>query len=194
MLLGPEVAGVVDPESLGSSLHALVGMGVAIILFEGGLQLELRRLRREQVVIRRLVTLGAVITAIGGAVAAHAALGWHWRLAFLFGALVIVTGPTVVTPLLRRLRIRGAVATVLEAEGVLIDAIGAITAAVVLEVVLRPSDESLILAAPEIALRLGFGILAGLIAGGMLAGLFRFRGVIPEAYQKVLTLSIAVLI
>jgi len=194
VLLGPEVAGIVDPESLGSSLHALVGMGVAIILLEGGLQLELRRLRREQVVIRRLVTLGAVITAIGGAVTAHMALGWDWRLASLFGALVIVTGPTVVTPLLRRLRIRGAVATVLEAEGVLIDAIGAITAAVVLEVVLRPSDESLILAAPEIALRLGFGILAGLIAGGVLAGLLRFRGVIPEAYQKVLTLSVAVLI
>ncbi|MGB5194696.1 MAG: sodium:proton antiporter, partial [Polyangiales bacterium] len=194
VLLGPEVAGLVHPASLGSSLHALVGMGVAIILLEGGLQLELRRLRREQVVIRRLVTLGAVITTIGGAVAAHFALGWDWRLASLFGALVIVTGPTVVTPLLRRLRVRGAVATVLEAEGVLIDAVGAITAAVVLEVVLRPSDESLILAAPEIALRLGFGILAGLIGGGALAGLLRFRGVIPEAYQKVLTLSVAVLI
>ena len=194
VLLGPEVAGLVHPASLGSSLHALVGMGVAILLLEGGLQLELRRLRREQVVIRRLVTLGAMITTIGGAVAAHFALGWDWRLASLFGALVIVTGPTVVTPLLRRLRVRGAVATVLEAEGVLIDAVGAITAAVVLEVVLRPSDESLILAAPEIALRLGFGILAGLIGGGALAGLLRFRGVIPEAYQKVLTLSVAVLI
>ena len=194
VLLGPEVAGLVHPASLGSSLHALVGMGVAIILLEGGLQLELRRLRREQVVIRRLVTLGAMITTIGGAVAAHFALGWDWRLSSLFGALVIVTGPTVVTPLLRRLRVRGAVATVLEAEGVLIDAVGAITAAVVLEVVLRPSDESLILAAPEIALRLGFGILAGLIGGGALAGLLRFRGVIPEAYQKVLTLSVAVLI
>ena len=194
VLLGPEVAGIVDPESLGSSLHALVGMGVAIILLEGGLQLELRRLRREQVVIRRLVTLGAVITAIGGAVAAHEALGWDWRLASLFGALVIVTGPTVVTPLLRRLRIRGAVPTVLEAEGVLIDAIGAITAAVVLEVVLRPSDESLLLAAPQIALRLGFGVWAGLVAGGVLAGLLRFRGLIPEAYHKVLTLSVAVLI
>ncbi len=194
VLLGPEVAGIVDPQSLGSSLQALVGMGVAIILFEGGLQLELRRLRREQVVIRRLVTVGAVITAIGGAVAAHYALGWDWRLASLFGALVIVTGPTVVTPLLRRLRIRGAAPTVLEAEGVLIDAIGAITAAVVLEVVLRPSDESLILAAPQIALRLGFGVLAGLVAGGVLAGLLRFRGLIPEAYQKVLTLSVAVLV
>ncbi|HSN83725.1 MAG TPA: sodium:proton antiporter [Polyangiales bacterium] len=194
VLLGPEVAGIVDPASLGSSLQALVGMGVAIILLEGGLQLELRRLRREQVVIRRLVTLGAVITAIGGALAAHHALGWDWRLASLFGALVIVTGPTVVTPLLRRLRIRGAVPTVLEAEGVLIDAIGAITAAVVLEVVLRPSNESLVLAAPQIALRLGFGVLAGLLAGGVLAGLLRFRGLIPQAYHKVLTLSIAVLI
>jgi len=194
VLLGPEMAGLVHPASLGSSLHALVGMGVAIILLEGGLQLELRRLRREQVIIRRLVTVGALITTIGGAVAAHFALGWDWRLASLFGALVIVTGPTVVTPLLKRLRVRGAVSTVLEAEGVLIDAVGAITAAVVLEVVLRPSDESLILAAPEIALRLGFGILAGLIGGGVLAGLLRFRGVIPEAYHKVLTLSIAVLI
>jgi len=194
VLLGPEVAGLVHPESLGSSVHALVGFAVAVILFEGGLQLDLRRLRREQVVIRRLVTIGAVITAIGGAVTARLVLGWNWRLAALFGTLVIVTGPTVVTPLLHRLRIQRTVATILEAEGVLIDAVGAITAAVVLEAVLRPSDQGILLAAPEIAARIGFGIAAGILGGAVLAFLLRFRNVIPEAFQNVMTLATVVLI
>jgi len=194
VILGPEVAGLVHPNSLGESVHALVGFGVAVILFEGGLQLDLRRLRREQVVIRRLVTIGPVITAVGGALAARLMLGWSWTLAALFGTLVIVTGPTVVTPLLRRLRVQRNVATVLEAEGVLIDAVGAITAAVVLEVVLSPSDQGILLAAPEIAVRIGFGIAAGMLGGALLALLLRFRNLVPEAFQNVLTLATVVLI
>lgn len=193
VILGPEVAGVVHPDSLGSSVHALVGFGVAVILFEGGLQLNFRRLRREQVVIRRLVTVGAVMTAVGGTLTARAVLGWNWRLASLFGTLVIVTGPTVVTPLLRRLRMQRNVATILEAEGVLIDAIGAITAAVVFDVVLTPSNENLILAAPEIALRIGFGVLVGLVGGALLALLLRFRQAIPDTFRNVLTLALVVL-
>ena len=134
--LGPDGAGWVVPADLGDGLFQIVRLAVAVILFEGGLNLELRRLRRESAPIRRLVTTGAMWTAIGGAAAAYLLMGWSWGLSALFGALVVVTGPTVIKPLLRVVRLRPRVATVLEAEGVLIDPVGAILAAVTLEVVI----------------------------------------------------------
>jgi NhaP-type Na+/H+ or K+/H+ antiporter len=74
--------------------------------------------------------LGALVSAIGGTLAAKTFLDWDWKISALFGTLVIVTGPTVVTPLLRRIKVRHSVGTVLEAEGVFLDAIGAIVAVV----------------------------------------------------------------
>lgn len=192
-LLGPDVTNVVRPSSLGDGLHDLVGFAVAVILFEGGLSLDIHRLRREQRPIRQLVTLGAVASLVAGALLAFGTLGWGWRRALLFGSLVVVTGPTVVTPLVRRLRVAKTVSTVLEAEGVLIDAVGAITAAVALEFVLRPSGESLALAGPTIALRLAFGSMVGLLAGGTLALLLRVRNLVPEGLENPFTLAWAVL-
>ncbi len=90
------------------------------------MNLRLGRMRREARSIRQLVTLGALVTAAGGALAAHLILRWNWVLATLFGTLVMVTGPTVINPLLRRFKVKERVATVLEAEGILVDAIGAI--------------------------------------------------------------------
>lgn len=165
-VLGPDVAGVLDPEALGPALQVLVGLAVAVILFEGGLNLDLRRLRREATSIRRLVTLGALITALGGTLAARLILGWGWTPSVLFGTLVIVTGPTVVTPLLRRIKLKRKLATVLEAEGVLVDAIGAVVAVVALEVVIDPVlAESLAEGLWSLVSRLGFGLAAGLAGG-----------------------------
>ncbi len=191
VVLGPDVAGVVRPDTLGSGLLGLVGFAVAVILFEGGLNLDVRRLRRAQRPIRQLVTVGALVTAVGGTLVAKVILGWDWRLCILFGTLVIVTGPTVITPLLKRLNVQRRVATVLEAEGVLIDAIGAITAAVAMEVALSPSGTNLAAGVAHIGLRLGFGVLAGLVGGGVLAVLLRFRHVIPDGLENVLTLGVA---
>ena len=97
------------------------------------MNLEWKRLRREAATIRRLVTVGAVITWAGAVCASHYLMHWDWRLAIVFGALVIVTGPTVVSPLLRRIRVNRNLQTILEAEGVFIDAIGAILAVVAFE-------------------------------------------------------------
>ena len=142
----------------------LVGFAVAVILFEGGMNLRLRRIRSEGRAIRQLITVGALVTAVGGTLAARLGLGWDWRLSILFGTLVIVTGPTVVTPLLRRLRIQWSVATVLEAEGVLIDAIGAIIAVVAVEVAIHPTGLGVARGALEVVGRLGFGVVFGVIA------------------------------
>ena len=136
--LGPDGLGWVQPGGLGSGLYSLVDLAVAVILFEGGLNLEISRLRREQAAIRRLVTWGAAITLVGGTLAARGFLGWDWGVALLFGSLVVVTGPTVVGPLIAELRLRPRVATVLEAEGVLIDPIGAILAVLALEIITAP--------------------------------------------------------
>ena len=78
MLLGPDVAGIVQPASLGSALQILVGFAVAVILFEGGMNLNVKRLQRQARVIRRLLTSGALITACGGTVTAKLLMGWDW--------------------------------------------------------------------------------------------------------------------
>ena len=191
VLLGPDLLGIVRPDSLGEGLQTLVGFAVAVILFEGGMNLNLRRLRREALAIRRLVTWGALVTAVGGALAARWLLGWDWTLSALFGTLVIVTGPTVINPLLRRIRVNPNLATVLEAEGVLVDAIGAIVAVVALEVALSPSGQSLAMGALHLMTRLGFGALLGTVTGLAVAALLRSEHWVPEGLGNVFTLAMA---
>ncbi len=190
VVLGPDLLNAVRPDSLGqTTLQALVGFAVAVVLFEGGLNLDVGRLRREARSIRQLVTLGAGVTAVGGAAAAHWLLGWSWTLSAIFGSLVIVTGPTVVTPLLRRVRLKRSVSTVLEAEGVLIDSIGAVVAVVTLEVVLRPPDEPFSHGVLTLFLRLGVGAIAGAVVGAVIAFLLGRERVVPEGLANVFTLS-----
>jgi NhaP-type Na+/H+ or K+/H+ antiporter len=191
VLLGPDVLGVVRPAALGSSLGTLVGFAVAVILFEGGMSLDLKRLRREARSIRQLVTLGALVTAAGASLAARLILRWDWVISILFGTLVMVTGPTVITPLLRRIKVKPRVATVLEAEGVFVDAVGAIVAVVALEVAISPGS-SLALAAWHAVSRLGFGAGLGLAGGLVLAGLLRREGLVPEGLESVFILAAAV--
>ena len=194
VLFGPDVANVVRPSSVGAALPILISFSVAVILFEGGLSLDLRRLRREGRAIRQLATVGALVSSVGGAVLAHAVMGWPWRLSMLFGTLAMVTGPTVVNPLLKRLRVESSTATVLEAEGVLVDALGAISATVALEVALKPTGERFALGLLQIGLRLGFGILAGGLIGFALARLLRTRNVLPEGLENIVTLAVVLLL
>ncbi len=189
MGLGPDGLGWVQPGALGEGLFGIVELAVAVILFEGGLNLEFSRLVRSQTAIRRLVTWGALITGLGATLAVHVLLGWPWLLASLFGSLVTVTGPTVIGPLLNELRLRPRVATVLEAEGVLIDPVGAVLAVLVLEVALTPDADTLALAARAVLMQLGFGAVAGLVGGFCLAGLLRIRKVVPDGYENIVALA-----
>ena len=187
--LGPDGADVVRPATLGEALQILVGFAVAIILFEGGLALNINRLRRAQRPVQRLVTVGAVVTLIVGTLVAKLAMGWPWKVSFLFGALIIVTGPTVVTPLLRRFQVEPRVATVLEAEGVLIDAVGAVTAAVALEVALSPTSRNVAAGFLSLASSLGFGVIAGVIGGALLALMLRAKRLIPDGFENIFALG-----
>ena len=192
VVMGPDVLNIIRPqEAIGSqSLQLLVGFAVAIILFEGGLSLRIRELRKEATSIRRLVTYGAIVTLVGGAVVARIFLRWDWTLCILFGSLVIVTGPTVINPLLRRIRVKRKLATILEAEGVFIDAIGAIIAIVALELTLD-NTPSLLGGVASAFGRLGFGVLLGLTGGFVLAGLLKREKLIPHGLENVFTLSFA---
>ncbi|MBM7115310.1 cation:proton antiporter [Archangium primigenium] len=189
VLLGPEVLGLVRPTTLGGALPMLVNFSVAVILFEGALSLDVRRLRKEGRVIRWLVTVGALVTALCGALAARHVMGWSWRNALLFGTLVMVTGPTVITPLLRRIRVVRPVETVLEGEGIFVDAVGAITAVVALEVALRPPEEALSTFFHALALRWAVGLGVGGLAGGLIARGLKSQRAIPEELRNVFSLA-----
>jgi len=192
--LGPDGLGWVDPRSLGGGQSTILDIAVAVILFEGGLNLQIAQLRREQTSIRRLVTWGALVTVLGASLAVRHLLGWDWALALLFGSLVIVTGPTVVGPLIAELRLKSRVATVLEAEGVLIDPIGALVAVLTLTLVLSPDLGSLADAGVDLLVRLSFGALAGSAAGLLLAGALRVRRLVPEGLENIFSLAVVLLL
>jgi NhaP-type Na+/H+ or K+/H+ antiporter len=193
--LGPDGLGWVQPRDLGEGLFAIVDFAVAIILFEGGLNLQWRRLLRSGRAIRQLITLGALTTLVGGALAVHLILGWSAMPSLMFGALVVVTGPTVIGPLVSELRLRPRVSTVLEAEGVLIDPIGAILAVLILGLALSGDPGSLLLAQGGAGLaRFGIGTAVGVLAGFALARALRVSRLLPDGLQNVFVLSAVLLL
>ncbi len=173
VLLGPDGFGLLHPQGLGVGLEVIVALAVAVILFEGGLNLELRALGKVSGSLRNLVTLGTLLTLVGGGMAAHWLAEFPWTIAFLYASLVVVTGPTVIGPLLKQVRVDRRVATILEGEGVLIDPVGAILAVVVLDTIVN-SDAGPLEAFIGLSLRLGIGALIG-GAGGWLLSLFLKR-------------------
>lgn len=187
VLLGPDGAGLIIPGSLGPALEILTGFAVSVILFEGGMNLHFRRIRAQAGVIRRLISMGLLTTMLAGAAGAKLLMGWDWRTSILFGSLVTVTGPTVITPLLRRIRVRRDVETLLEAEGVFIDGVGAIVAVVTLETAIGGADT--LHEAASIPLRLLAGLALGAVGGLLLAGALRSRRLVPERFRNILVLS-----
>ncbi|MEZ4365146.1 MAG: sodium:proton antiporter [Kofleriaceae bacterium] len=190
--LGPDGANWVRPQVLGAGLPAFVGFAVAIILFEGALNIRFAALRHRAVSIRRLVTVGALVTGTLATLFAGLLMPWSWPLAALFGTLVIVTGPTVVNPLVRRLRLAPHLADILVAEGIFIDAVGATVAVVTLEVVVAQTNSAAAGQAFTIFLRFGAGALVGGVAGLILVGLLRVRRLVPHGLENVLALAMAV--
>lgn len=115
------------------SLFYFVSLAISIILFEGGLTLRMGEIKNVGPVITKLITVGSLVTFFGGAVAAHYVFYLSWKISFLFSALIIVTGPTVITPILRNIPLRKDLSAVLKWEGILIDPIGALVAVLVFE-------------------------------------------------------------
>ncbi len=137
ILCGPFGLAFVHPEALGDSLEALIHLGVAIILFEGGLSLDPQRLSKVGSAVGNLLTIGVAVTGVASAAVAHWAVDMPWATAALFGAIVTVTGPTVIVPLLRHMIAPRKVKTILLSEGLMVDPIGAILAYLVLQWIAR---------------------------------------------------------
>jgi len=190
--LGPDGLAWVHPRALGDGFFAVVDLSVAVILFEGALNLRVSRLRRAQAAIRHLVLSGAVLTLGGAALAVHWILGWGAQQSILFGSLVVVTGPTVIGPLLSEARLRPRVATVLNAESVLIDPVGAILAVLVLEIAVSPENAAT--GATDFMLRVGTGTLFGLVCGLALSRLLRVRRLLPDGHENIFVLAAVLLV
>lgn len=173
ILLGSDGIEVLHPHMLGIALEVIVALATAIILFEGGLNLDLQELSKVSTSLQLLVTLGTMVTLLGGSMAAHWLGEFPWSIAFLFASLVVVTGPTVVSPLLKHINVDRQVATLLEGEGVLIDPVGAILAVVVLNTILN-NHTDFITAMSSLVMRLGIGGVIG-AAGAWLMSLISKR-------------------
>lgn len=189
-LVGPLFGWLKPTEVFPTELfYPLVSMAVGLILFEGGLTLRFSELRNTRRVVINLVSWGALVTWLCGAAAAYLVAGLSVELALLFGALIIVTGPTVIAPLLRIVRPNANVASVLKWESIVIDAVGALVAVLVLEaIVLLSRDEPLF----SIVLLLGRFLLVGTAvgaAGGVaLSWLLRKRA-LPDYLINVTALA-----
>jgi NhaP-type Na+/H+ or K+/H+ antiporter len=188
--VGP-VLGWIRPADLVPSglLYPAISLAVGLILFEGGLTLRIPEVQEMRGVIFRLVTVGALVTFIGGSAAAYLLTDLSLPLAFLFGALIVVTGPTVIGPLLRIVRPVGRVANVLKWEGILIDAIGAMVAVLVFEYVLIGNRNEAVGQTVLLFLQfILFGTIAGVLGGLAMSWLLTRRAV-PDYLINVVALS-----
>ena len=186
--IGPDVLSLLNPDSLGAARTDLVSLAVAIILFEGGLGLQIEYLRQQQRSLSLLLSLGAAISMAVGTLSAHYILDMPWSNAALYGSLMIVTGPTVVTPLLARISVDRPVRDILVGEGVLIDPIGAIVAIVALEYVLE--DHGMMATGGEVVWQLGIGGAVGVIAGVAMSYVLRHHWVSEELWNPVVLASV----
>lgn len=192
LLLGP-ATGWLDVEQLfGEGLHAVIPLFVAIILFEGGLNLQLHELRDTATVTRRLITVGVVIAWVLGSLCAHYIGGLEWGIAALLGAILVVTGPTVIMPMLKHAKLNRRTASYLKWEGIINDPTGVLLAVLVYQYLLYSGEGS---ALSAVLIKLGFALVVASVLGGttalILARLFR-RGWVPE-YLKAPTIIAAVL-
>jgi NhaP-type Na+/H+ or K+/H+ antiporter len=165
----------VHPDALfGDAFQPLVSLGVGLILFEAGLRLRLHELADgAHRVVLRLIVIGVPLTAIGVTVAAHLTFGLGWGVSAVLGAVLVVSGPTVVLPLLAFVRPSDRVRSVLKWEGVLIDPIGALLGVFAFHVVKAGADGERHFHAGDLALSLGVGLVAGAIGAGVLWLLLR---------------------
>ncbi len=188
IVLGPSATGVLHPDRLGNGLEVLVSLLVAVILFEGGFNLQLRDLGRVSGSLRNLVTIGTLITLVGGGMAAHWLSEFPWAIAFLYGSLVVVTGPVVINSLLRQVNVDRQVATILEGEGVLIDPVGAILAVVVLNVLLNGNPDPLTVAS-DLGIRVGLGTTIGAGGGWLLGFILKRATFLSEDLKNLVVLA-----
>lgn len=188
--LGAEGLALISPDALGEFLPLIVSLAVGIILFEGGLTLDLKEFKHTSTVIKRLLTVGVLITWFGAALTAYLVFETTAAFALLMGSLIIVTGPTVIMPLLRRIRVQQRVGSILHWEAVLIDSVGVFIAILCFEWVVEGGSA---VALPNFLLRIVSGAGLG-VFGGYLIFWFMKRGWVPDGMVNGFALASAMLL
>ncbi len=194
-LVTPDGSKLIDGDAIftGDLLFSFVSIAVGVILFEGGLTLNLKELRSLAGTVRNLLVIGAIVTFFGGGLAAHYLMGLSWQMSFLFGALIIVSGPTVVVPILRNVKPNSNVNTVLKWEGILIDPLGALIAVLMYEFIVSTHETSGYTF--EVLQEFFITISAGIVAGGF-GAFFLYtlikRNALPGYLQNVFTLALVI--
>ena len=193
LLIGRAGLDLVQPELLGRGLEPVVGLLVSLVLFDGGLNLRLAGRDLQRTVVQ-LVLVRAVLGLIGGAWLAHQLAGLSWPLAWVFGAIALATGPTVVTPMVQQMRLLPGLGQVLEAEGLILEPAGAVLALLLLQVALGDLDRWQAVV-PLLLLRLGGGVLIGAVGGWLLVEVLRrLPGDASDALRLQLTLGMLFLL
>lgn len=169
ILAGPMGLGILQGESLGKGLMTLVEIGVAIILFEGGLSLSSKSFRAESSAIRRILLLTLPLTGLGAALLTRFVLHIGWGFSVFFGAIIVVTGPTVVGSLLKSLYLHRRLETLLHWESIWGDVLGVILSAVALELIVTAHGETLAGVGLAFSLRIMEGVPLGLLSGFLLS-------------------------
>jgi len=178
----------------GDSLYYFVSLAISIILFEGGLTLKRSEIKSIGPVITKLITLGSLVTFFGAGLAAYYIFGLNWQISFLFSALIIVTGPTVISPILRNIPLKKDISTVLKWEGILIDPIGALAAVLVFEFISVGEGHAFTLTA---LMEFGKIVLFGTTFGFTFAHALTFaikKKLIPHYLLNVVSLSVVLLV
>lgn len=190
IIVGP-ILGAFDPDLvLGELMFPFISLGVAIILFEGSLTLEFDEIKQHGSVVQMLVSVGVLITIVIVALSTYLLFDVDPLIALLFGALVCVTGPTVIMPLLRSVRPNKTISNILKWEGIIIDPIGAIAVVLVYEYIISGGEASSILLFAKIVV---LAVALGLAGAWLLAFLMR-RHMIPEFLRNVFTLAFVLLL
>ena len=171
LVIGRSGFGLVEPLDLGAGLGTVVGLLVSLVLFDGGINLRLPGDATKQAVLR-IVLVRLVLGLAAGLLAAHWLAGLNWSLAAVFSAIVLATGPTVVTPLVRQIRLAPPLGEVLEGEGLILEPIGAVLALLLLELALGDLHGWRELALGLLQ-RLGGGVAIGALCGWLLAEALR---------------------
>jgi len=187
ILLGPSGLGVVNPQSLGFGLKVIIQISVALILFEGGLNLEPGGYRQVSSEIKKALTVGVLATWVLGTLTVKFFFGFNWPFSILSASLIIVTGPTVIGPLLKRIRVKNSIHSFLYWEGVLIDPIGVFISLLCYEWIIGQN------AAMLFFLRILVGTGIGLLSGFALSFIMKRRW-IPEESLNVFILACAIAI
>ncbi|MEO8649630.1 MAG: cation:proton antiporter, partial [Acidobacteriota bacterium] len=138
LVFGHAGLGLILPEVLGDVMRVAIKASVAVVVFEGGMLLDIREIRHASRAVLGLVTIGLLITTILAGALAHFLLDWSWELSFLFGAIVSVTGPTVISPILEKVRVNRRVKLTLQSESIIADPLGVILASLVFTAIISP--------------------------------------------------------